>query len=376
MKKPTKFYYCLIVALLAFSFFSSCKKEKVPVISTNEITNITGTTAISGGNITDEGSSTIIVRGICWSTGLTPSTADSKTIDWAGAGSFSSTLSGLNGATVYYVRAYATNSIGTAYGMAMSFTTVGQSPSPTISNATNINRSSATLNGLVNSNYLSTVVTFEFGINTSYGTNIVSDQCSVSGNTNTNVSATCTGLSPATLYHYRIKAINSLGTSYSSDMTFTTPDEEILLIEEFTNDPTGVVFKIVNDLDSAFYRAPNEFVDLFKIKIDSVCLKKFMYNGIESPLTNNYTWFTKKGQFVCWRYKYFHTSEPFDKSVDLILPNRHREISPLKFCFYRGSTVCTYESSQTIAFQRVFPQPINDTVHVKLSSLSFNKKLW
>jgi uncharacterized protein (TIGR02145 family) len=220
MKITTK---CLILLeILALNLLAGCEKKQVPVITTTAVTNITATTATSGGNITDEGSSTVTSRGICWSTGTTPTTTDSKTSDGAGAGTFLSNITGLNGATVYYVRAFATNSVGTGYGMALSFTTLGQAPTPAGATATNINVTSVTLNGTVNANYLSTVVTFEYGTTTSYGSTATPSQSPVTGNTVTNVSSDITGLTAATIYHFRIKSVNSLGTTYSNDLTFTT----------------------------------------------------------------------------------------------------------------------------------------------------------
>jgi phosphodiesterase/alkaline phosphatase D-like protein len=106
--------------------------------------------------------------------------------------------------------------------MVMSFTTLGQSPVPTIITPTNINTTSATLNGSVNANYLSTVVTFEYGTTTSYGSTATPSQSPVTGNTNTSVSSDIIGLAAGTVYHFRLKAVNSLGTSYSNDNTFTT----------------------------------------------------------------------------------------------------------------------------------------------------------
>ena len=210
--------FALIIVLMIFG----CKKEAVPIIETNEVTNITTNTAVCGGKITYEGSSTVSARGICWSTSMIPTISDFKTTDGAGAGSYSSSMSGLEVGTVYYVRAYASNSFGTGYGITMSFTTLGQSPAANIAAATNITTSSAKLNGIVNANFLSTIVTFEYGTTTGYGNTITSIQSPIAGNSNINVSAEITGLNPETTYHTRIIATNSIGTIYSSDMTFTT----------------------------------------------------------------------------------------------------------------------------------------------------------
>lgn len=73
----------LIILLLIITNFG-CQKDKIPVLSTNVVTAITATSAISGGTITDEGSGTIITRGVCWSTNITPTEADNKTLDGAG----------------------------------------------------------------------------------------------------------------------------------------------------------------------------------------------------------------------------------------------------------------------------------------------------
>jgi exo-beta-1,3-glucanase (GH17 family) len=121
-----KRYYSIagfILITLSIFLIHSCKKEEVPTLTTSAITNITGTSATSGGTITSEGSKTIIARGVCWGTGIDPTIADNKTTDGTGAGSFMSNISGLTGAKVYYIRAYATNSVGTAYGNMISFVT-------------------------------------------------------------------------------------------------------------------------------------------------------------------------------------------------------------------------------------------------------------
>jgi len=104
--------------------FSINSSAVLPTISTNSITGISDSYAFSGGNITNNGGASISVRGICWSTSQNPTTSNPKTIDGSGSGSFSSYLSGLYSETLYYVRAYAINSAGTAYGNQLSFYTL------------------------------------------------------------------------------------------------------------------------------------------------------------------------------------------------------------------------------------------------------------
>ena len=201
----------------------SCKKEGItPTVETSPITDVTAFSAICGGTITDEGSGTIIARGVCWAAKLNPTIYDLKTLDGTGPGSFTSNISGLYAGIAYFVRAYATNSAGTGYGIMRSFVASGQSPTATIAAATNISAFSATLNGYVNANSSLTTITFEYGTSTNYGSTIAASQGSLSEATDLAVSAIITGLTPSTLYHYRIKAMNSIGTAFSNDITFAT----------------------------------------------------------------------------------------------------------------------------------------------------------
>ena len=96
----------------------------VPLISTTTAaTNITYSSATSGGNITNDNGSAIIARGVCWSTSPDPTKANSKTTESGTTGSFTSVMTGLTHNTLYYVRAYATNAAGTSYAAQVSFTT-------------------------------------------------------------------------------------------------------------------------------------------------------------------------------------------------------------------------------------------------------------
>ena len=98
-------------------------RDGIPTVTTAEVTDIQGTYANGGGNITDDGGLAVTARGVCWSTSPSPTLADAHTSNGSGAGSFSSYMTGLTMSTTYYVRAYATNSFVTVYGNQLSFTT-------------------------------------------------------------------------------------------------------------------------------------------------------------------------------------------------------------------------------------------------------------
>jgi hypothetical protein len=119
----------LFVCALASFILCSCSKDEengsntMPILSTQDPTDITSFSAVCGGNVEDQGSSSVTTRGVCWSTSSNPTTSDSHTNDGSGTGSYTSNITGLDANTSYYVRAYATNSEGTAYGNQKSFTT-------------------------------------------------------------------------------------------------------------------------------------------------------------------------------------------------------------------------------------------------------------
>ncbi|MBL4625694.1 MAG: hypothetical protein JKY42_11225, partial [Flavobacteriales bacterium] len=97
-------------------------------VTTTAITNISGTTADGGGNVTCIGSSVVTQKGICWNTAGAPTTADNLTNNGTGLSSFVSNITGLVYSTTYYVRAYAINGSGTSYGTQVSFTTTSGAP--------------------------------------------------------------------------------------------------------------------------------------------------------------------------------------------------------------------------------------------------------
>ena len=118
----------LIFLLISFGFIileNSCKKDnQVPSLTTSDVYNIALSSASCNGNIKADGSSKITTQGICWSTNSMPSINDSKATDNSNSGTFTLGLTNLDPNTKYYVRAFATNSVGTGYGNVKSFTTL------------------------------------------------------------------------------------------------------------------------------------------------------------------------------------------------------------------------------------------------------------
>jgi hypothetical protein len=190
-------------------------------LTTTAASGITQTTAVSGGTITSNGGAVITVSGICWSLIANPTTADAKTTDGTNSGSFSSSLTGLSAGTTYHVRAYATNSIGTAYGNDVSFTTLTTTATLMTTAVSTITQTTAVSGGTITSNGGSviTVSGICWGLTASPTT---ADSKTTDGTTTGTFSSNLTGLIAGTIYHVRAYATNGAGTVYGNDVSFTT----------------------------------------------------------------------------------------------------------------------------------------------------------
>ena len=197
---------------------------QVPVLTTSAITNISKSSASSGGNISNDGGVSVTSRGVCWSTNQTPNTVNSKTSNGTGIGSFSSNLTSLTSNTTYYVRAYATNSIGTGYGQQVSFITSQNIGIPTITTSSpvlNIKATSASCGGNV-TNEGGAAVTAKGSCWSTSSTPTINDNKTNDGNGLGSFTSSITGLSAGTTYYVRAYATNSAGTAYGSEINFTT----------------------------------------------------------------------------------------------------------------------------------------------------------
>jgi uncharacterized protein (TIGR02145 family) len=193
----------------------------IPTVTTTSVSNITQTTATSGGNVTSDGGSSVTARGVCWSTSPNPTLLNSHTSNGTGTGQFTSNLTGLTPNTPYYVRAYATNSIGTAYGNDNSFTTGATISTVTTTSVTNITQTTATSGGNVTSDGGSSVTARGVCWSTLHNPTIA-NSFTTDGNGIGSFVSNLTGLSSNTLYYVRAYATNSVGTAYGNEVSFVS----------------------------------------------------------------------------------------------------------------------------------------------------------
>lgn len=190
-------------------------------LTTAIVSSITTTTAISGGNLTSDGGAAVTARGVCWNTETDPTIAlSTKTEDGTGTGTFTSNLNGLAENTLYYVRSYATNSVGTSYGNELSFMTLTQ-PAVTTAIVSDIYTTTATCGGEVtfDGNTTATLRGVCWGISVNP---VISGSHTTDGNGEGTFVSNLTGLSEGTLYYVRAYATNDAGTTYGSETSFTT----------------------------------------------------------------------------------------------------------------------------------------------------------
>jgi uncharacterized protein (TIGR02145 family) len=235
-----KFAVLSVVTILSFS----CSSEKeiaktVPQLSTNNATNITLTTATSGGNITADGGEAVTARGLVWSTATAPTTSlSTKTNDGTGTGTFTSSITNLTPSTNYYARAYATNSVGTGYGNEITFTT-GAVVLPTLTTTivSGITTNSAISGGAITNDGGAAITARGIVWSTTQNPTIALSTKTTDGSGTGTFSTTIAGLSPNTTYYLKAYATNNAGTAYGSQLSFTTLSPNYAAMY-----PTGTVF--------------------------------------------------------------------------------------------------------------------------------------
>jgi uncharacterized protein (TIGR02145 family) len=225
---------CLVLlAGLLFSIFIGCQKQNemtvivpvgtnaaVPTVTITAVTNITPTTAVSGGVIKSDGGAFVTSRGISWSTRQYPTTSDSIIADHSGGtGSFTSSLTGLTPGATYYLRAYAINAAGTDYSSQESFNTL----SPLLNTATisAVTITSASSGGYIGGDGGSAVTARGVCWSTNH-TPTIADSNTTDGSGGGSFTSLIKGLTPNTVYYVRAYATNNAGTTYGNELSFQT----------------------------------------------------------------------------------------------------------------------------------------------------------
>lgn len=210
-----------------------------PTITTADVTAISYTSAVCGGDISSDGNAEVTERGICYATTAQPTTQDSVILCGSGTGSFSTVLPNLQDGVTYYVRAYATNGKGTAYGEQKIFATPAYSlPTLTTAEVTNISYTTATCGGNITSAGGQTITACGVCYSTKSNPTIADNK--VASDSRTSFSCNLTGLADGTTYYVRAFATNSKGTAYGEQKTFTTTSYYAPTVS--TNSPQNISF--------------------------------------------------------------------------------------------------------------------------------------
>ena len=246
LSTETKYYYCFE----CYSSHSSTRSEvhsfvtlkaEKPVVETGAVENITLTFATCGGNVVSDCGADVTERGVCWSTSQNPTINDNKTSDGAGIGTYNSSITGLNKNTTYYVRAYASNSVGTAYGDEKSFTTADEVLVPVVATISvdGITQTEAECKAEVVTDGGASVT--ERGVCWSTSPNpTINDNITTNGNGTGTFTSNLINLTANTTYYVRAYANNSAGTGYGNEISFTTL-KDIVKPTVKTNEVSSVV---------------------------------------------------------------------------------------------------------------------------------------
>jgi len=220
-------------------FSVRCIKDEPlkPTVTTTMVDDVTGNSASCGGEVTEEGTAPVTARGVVWSQTVHPTIEENEgiTADGEGVGIFSSNLTGLASSTIYYVRAYATNSVGTAYGEELEFETE-ELVEVTTSEVIKISNNSALTGGFVVFAGISPITSrgivwhTEENPTLDHNLGITPDSTGVGS-----FVSGINGLDKNSIYYVRAFATNDSGTTYGQSVQFTTTNDNYNYPEGFVN---------------------------------------------------------------------------------------------------------------------------------------------
>lgn len=206
------------------------KGPSAPTVETSEVTNIKSKMAMGGGKVTSSGGFAVTKRGVCWSTSQYPTVTNDHTENGTGAGEFFSNIGNLQPSTTYYVRAYAENERGVAYGNQVTFQTESGVPTVTTKLVRVDNKTTVFCEG------------------------IVTDE----GDSHIIARGICWGTSTPTITNQKTSDGDGTG-AFSTSVTVTNVHAQYLYFRAYATNESGTAYGEVIEID---YRNP---YNLFKV---------------------------------------------------------------------------------------------------------------
>ena len=272
-------------AIAFLSFIASCKKEKKEFASVTTVaaSNVTANSITTGGEITNDGNQQILKKGVCWAAHSNPTLADSITDNTSASNFFSTDIVGLNSNTNYYIRAYATNASGTAYGNEIVVTTLKGVATITTSAVTDIQPLTAKGGGNILNDGGSQIG--ERGVVYSRLPNPTTSNFKISAGDGAGIFVvSLSPLASQETYYVRAYAINSFGISYGNEVKFNAASANT-----------------VTDVDGNVY----PYIDVCGQKWTTKNLKTTKYkNGdpISDGTVQGYNWTSPTGSYTFPNY--------------------------------------------------------------------------
>jgi len=257
--------------------------SSAPVVLTLDIHSYEQNTVMADGEVIIDGGSEVTQRGMCWSLHTNPTIESQISIEGSGTGKFTSLVTGMIPGTKYYVRAYASNEVGTSYGDEVSFTFIGK-PVVDLTNPTHVTNLTAYCGGGIVSDGGADIIDKGFFLdktgNTLPDSSFIHQFISM-GPGNKSYSRMLRGLSPGTEYYLWAYAINQVGVTYSEAVMFNTlPVEKGTLVDE----RDGREYQTIK-LDDQWWMAENlnigEMILSSKYQRNNSIIEKYCYDNNE-----------------------------------------------------------------------------------------------
>lgn len=281
--KNQSIYSIILYSILILSITYSCKKDKISVVPTVAIVNVTDITSTSAtcmGEISFDGGSPVSAMGICWSlTNPLPTIADSKTTEVTSTNSFTSTIIGLAPGVTYYFRAYATNGMGTAYSSQVTFAALVTAPVLTTAELSSLTAVSVSCGGQIIADGGMSITSQGVCWSTNHNPTIADHKLIYTEEDSIFIS-NITRLTPNTTYYLRAYASNYKETGYGNEVTFKTLESGI---------------GTVTDIDGNIYNTVIVGTQVWMVEN----LQTTRYND-GTPISLDTVWDNPKTEAYCW----------------------------------------------------------------------------